>query len=235
MAQDPSSDGAPEITCLIVDDHEVVREGLRLSLSRAPHIRVIGEASDGASAVSLAERRKPHVVIMDVRMPGMDGLEATRRVLTAREETRVLILTTFDLDEYVYDAMRAGASGFLLKSAPPEQLVQAIRIVAGGEALLAPSITRRLVEQFVRRPRPGSAPPQLEELTERELHVFKLIARGLSNAEIADALFLSEGTVKTHVNRILRKLGLRDRVQVVVLAFESGLVQPGAADEPAGR
>jgi DNA-binding NarL/FixJ family response regulator len=223
------------IRVLIADDEALVRGGIRMILDAQGDLDVVGEAAEGSEAVEQARGLHPDVLLMDIRMPGMDGLEATRRVLTASEETRVLILTTFDLDEYLYDAMRAGASGFLLKSAPPEQLVQAIRIVAGGEALLAPSITRRLVQQFVRRPRPGSVPPQLDELTEREHHVFKLIARGLSNAEIAEVLFLSEGTVKTHVNRILRKLSLRDRVQVVVLAFESGLVEPGATGESAER
>jgi DNA-binding NarL/FixJ family response regulator len=222
------------IRVLIADDEALVRGGIRMILHAQRDMEVVGEAADGHAAVEGARRVRPDIVLMDIRMPGMDGLEATRRVLLASGETRVLVLTTFDLDEYLYDAMRAGASGFLLKSAPPEQLVQAVRIVAGGEALLAPSITRRLVEQFVRRPRPGSAPPELGELTERELEVFKLIARGLSNAEIANALFLSEGTVKTHVNRILRKLGLRDRVQAVVLAFESGLVEPGADEGKSG-
>jgi DNA-binding NarL/FixJ family response regulator len=221
---------ADEITVLIVDDHEVVREGLRLSLSRAPHIRVVGEAADGASAVTLAARRKPDVVIMDVRMPDVDGIQATREILAAAGEDHpiaVLMLTTFDLNEYVYESLRAGASGFLLKDVPPEQLIAAVRVVAAGDALIAPGVTKRLIEQFVRTA-PASEPPAgFQQLTGRELEVLGLIARGLSNGEIAAELVLSEATVKTHVKRVLRKLGVRDRVHAVVAAYEAGLVAPG--------
>ncbi|MDQ3823426.1 MAG: response regulator transcription factor [Actinomycetota bacterium] len=191
-------------------------------------IEVVAEAGDGREALACARDLEPDVVLMDIRMPELDGLEATRRLLRGDGATRVLILTTFDADEYVYEAMKSGASGFLLKDVRPEQLAEAVRVVAAGESLLAPTITRRLIEQFVRRPPPGSArPPALEELTDRELDVLMLVARGLSNAEIAQELVLTEATVKTHVTHILTKLGLRDRVQAVVLAYESGLVQPG--------
>ena len=202
-------------------------------LGAQPDISIAGEAADGRQALEQARSLRPDVMLIDIRMPELDGLEVTRRLLTTSGPApRVLVLTTFDLDEYVYEAMRAGASGFLLKSVPPEQLVSAVRIVAAGDALLAPSITRRLIEQFVRRPPPTSArPAQLDELTARELDVLKLITRGLSNAEIGAQLFVSEGTVKTHVNRILRKLDLRDRVQAVVLAYETGFVQPGLEGE----
>jgi DNA-binding NarL/FixJ family response regulator len=219
------------INVLIVDDQPVVRAGVRLLIETEEDMKVAGEAGDGREAVERARLVRPDVVLMDVRMPGLDGIEATRRLLAAGDGPRVLVLTTFDLDEYVYDALRAGASGFLLKSAPPERIIEAIRTVAAGEALLAPEVTRRLIEEFVSRPRPpGGRPPETGELTERELEVLEQIARGRSNAEIATAFFLSEGTVKTHVNRILRKLGLRDRVHVVVYAYESGLIQPGRID-----
>jgi len=215
---------------LIVDDQSLVRTGFRMILEAEEDIEVIGEAGDGAEAVAEARRLSPDVVLMDVRMPEMDGIEATRRLLENGDSaTKVVMLTTFDMDEYVYDALRAGASGFLLKDVPPEQLVNGIRAIASGDALLAPSVTRRVVEEFVRRP-PDSlrtAPPELEELTAREFEVLKLIARGLSNAEIAQELVVSETTVKTHVAHVLMKLNLRDRVQAVVLAYESGLVQPG--------
>ena len=215
---------------LIADDQELVRAGFRLILERNG-FEVVGEAANGAAAVELAQALHPDVVFMDVRMPELDGIEATRRLLVHDARARVLILTTFDADRYVYDAMRAGASGFLLKDVRPEQLADAIRVVAGGEALLAPAITRRLIEQFVRRPAPGSrAPEALDALTERELDVLRLVARGSSNGEIGEALFVSETTVKTHVTHILTKLGLRDRVQAVVLAYESGLVAPGERD-----
>ena len=197
-------------------------------------MEVIGEAEDGRQAVEAARELRPDVVLMDIRMPGFDGIEATRRLAEAGSDSRVLVLTTFDLDEYVYEAMRAGASGFLLKDVPREQLVAGIRVVAGGESLLAPAITRRLIEQFVRRPPPGVVvPPGLEELSDRELEVLRQLARGMSNAEIAKALFVGAATVKTHVARILQKLDLRDRVQAVVLAYEAGLVQAGerSADE----
>jgi DNA-binding NarL/FixJ family response regulator len=189
---------------------------------------VVGEAGDGSEAVAIARELRPDVVLMDVRMPGVDGIEATRRLLRDGDAPRVLMLTTFDLDEYLYEAMRAGASGFLLKDAPRDQLVGAVRTVAAGDALLAPALLRRLIEDFVRRPAPGArSRPELDELTERELEVLTLIARGLANAEIAARLFVSEATVRTHVTHILAKLGLRDRVQAVVLAYETGLVQPG--------
>jgi DNA-binding NarL/FixJ family response regulator len=216
------------IRVLIADDQALVRGGFRMILDAQKDIEVVGEAGDGHEALQRAREIKPDIVLMDIRMPELDGLEATRRMLVGDGGPRVLILTTFDADEYVYEAMKAGASGFLLKDVRPEQLAEAVRIVAAGEALLAPAITRRLVEQFVRRPPPGSAKPaELAELTERELDVLRLVARGLSNAEIASSLFLTEATVKTHLTHILAKLNLRDRVQAVVLAYESGLVQPG--------
>ena len=218
------------VKVLIVDDQSLVRAGFRMILDAEPDIEVVGEAADGLEAVLAARETEPDVILMDVRMPNVDGLEATRRLLDGRDEgPRILILTTFDLDEYVYEALRAGASGFMLKDTPPEELVEAIMIVARGDALLAPSITRRVIEEFVRRP-PASArkaPPELEELTTRELEMLRFIARGLSNAEIAKAAFVSETTVKTHVAHILMKLRLRDRVQAVVYAYENGVVQPG--------
>jgi DNA-binding NarL/FixJ family response regulator len=196
-------------------------------LDAQPDIEVVGEASDGREAIALARELTPDVVLMDVRMPVLDGIEATRELTRDGDRSRVLMLTTFDLDEHVYDAIRAGASGFLLKDVPPAELAHAVRVVAAGETLLAPTITRRLVEEFVRRPPPGRRSEQLEDLTERELEVLQLVARGLSNGEIAEQLVLGETTVKTHVTRILSKLDLRDRVQAVVLAYESGLVTPG--------
>ncbi len=216
------------IRVLLADDQELVRSGFRLILELADGIEVVGEAADGREAVRLAKELQPDVVLMDVRMPELDGIEATRRLRQAGVEVRVLVLTTFDLDEYVYAAMRAGASGFLLKDAPREQLVTAVRTVARGEALLAPAVTRRLIERFVDRPAPVEAAPALAELSARELEVLRLVARGLSNAEIADELVIGEATVKTHVAHILRKLGLRDRVQAVVLAYESRIVEPGS-------
>jgi DNA-binding NarL/FixJ family response regulator len=215
------------IRVLVADDQALVRGGFRMILDAQPDIDVVGEAADGREAIRLAHECEADVVLMDVRMPGMDGIEATAE-LARNGGPRVLMLTTFDLDEYVYDAIRAGASGFLLKDVPPAELAHAVRVVAAGETLLAPAITRRLVEEFVRRPPPGKRPPQLDELTERELEVLTLVARGLSNAEIAARLVLGETTVKTHVTRILSKLDLRDRVQAVVLAYESGLVTPRA-------
>jgi DNA-binding NarL/FixJ family response regulator len=216
------------IRVLIADDQALVRSGFRLILEAQKDIEVVGEADDGREAIELARGLRPDVVLMDIRMPALDGLEATRRLLADGEAPRVLMLTTFGEDEYVYDAMKAGASGFLLKDIRPEQLAEAVRIVAAGDALLSPAITRRLIEEFVRRPPPGSSPPaELSQLTERELEVLKLIARGLSNAEIASTLYLSEATVKTHITHVLTKLNLRNRVQAVVLAYESGLVQAG--------
>jgi DNA-binding NarL/FixJ family response regulator len=221
------------ITILVVDDEALLRGAFRTMLETEDDLEVIGEAADGREAIEQARLRKPEVVLMDVRMPGMDGIEATRRLLEQGSTSRVLILTTFDLDEYVYEAMRAGASGFMLKNSPPDQLAAAIRTVAAGEALLAPTVTRRLIEEFVRRPRVGAGEEsELSDLTERELEVLKLIARGLSNAEIAGQLMVSEATVRTHVNRILSKLGVRDRTQAAVRAYESGLVQPGRAAGP---
>jgi DNA-binding NarL/FixJ family response regulator len=215
---------------LIVDDQALVRAGFRMILDAEKDMEVVGEAADGREAVAEARRLRPDVVLMDVRMPDVDGIEATRRLLGEHGSmAKILMLTTFDMDEYVYDALRVGASGFLLKDVPPEQLVDGIRAVAKGDALLAPSVTRRVIEEFVRRP-PASLrtlPPKLQELTARELEVLKLIARGLSNAEIATQLFVSEATVKTHVAHVLMKLHLRDRVQAVVTAYESGLVEPG--------
>jgi DNA-binding NarL/FixJ family response regulator len=216
------------IRVLIADDQALVRGGFRMILDAQQDIEVVGEAADGLQALARARELGPDVILMDIRMPELDGLQATRRLLQEDGSTRVLILTTFDLDEYVYEAMKAGASGFLVKDVRPEQLAHAVRAVATGDTLLAPAITRRLIEQFVRRPAPTSgAPANLSELSERELEVLTHIARGLSNGEIAQALFVTEATVKTHVTHILTKLTLRDRVQAVVLAYESGLVRPG--------
>jgi len=217
------------IRVLLADDQAMVRAGFRLILSAEPDITVLGEAADGAEAVTAARRLRPDVTLMDVRMPRLDGIAATRR-LAAEDPpvTRVVVLTTFDVDSHVYDALRAGASGFLLKNAPPEELVQAIRLVAAGGALLDPAVTRRVIEEFARSPAPGPAPPALNGLTEREREVLQLIAQGLSNAEVAATLVVSEATAKTHVARILAKLHLRDRVQAVVFAYEHGLVRPGA-------
>ena len=217
--------GAPRV--VIADDQTLVRGGFRLILGSAG-IPVVAEAADGREAIAATLRHQPDVVLMDIRMPEMDGLEATRRIAAARSDVRIIILTTFDLDQYVYAALAAGASGFLLKDVSPEHLIAAVRLVRCGDALLAPSITRRLVERFAPRS-PGPAGTGLSALTPRELEVLGLIARGLSNAELAAALTLSEATVKTHVARILGKLQLRDRVQAVVLAYETGLVSPGSA------
>jgi len=222
------------IRILLADDQALVRAGFRMILDAEPEMEVVAEASDGREAIDQARATRPDVVLMDIRMPELDGLEATRRILAATPEDagpKVLILTTFDHDEYVYEALRAGASGFLLKDTPPEQLVSAIHVVAAGDALLSPSVTRQVISEFVKGagPRPEAQFPRLRQLTAREREVLTLIARGLSNAEIARTLFVSETTVKTHVARILMKLDLRDRVQAVVLAYEAGVVQPGEA------
>jgi DNA-binding NarL/FixJ family response regulator len=217
------------IRVLLADDQAMVRAGFRLILSSEPDVTVVGEAADGVEAVAAARRLRPDVTLMDVRMPRMDGIAATRRLLAEEPvPTRVVVLTTFDVDSHVYDALRAGASGFLLKNAPPEELVQAIRVVAAGGALLDPAVTRRVIEEFARSPAPGPPPRAVADLTERELEVLHLVAQGLSNAEVAASLVVSEATVKTHVARMLAKLGLRDRVQAVVFAYERGLVRPGA-------
>jgi DNA-binding NarL/FixJ family response regulator len=217
------------IRVLVADDQSMVRAGFRMLLSREDDIEVVAEASNGLEAIDKATRFRPTVVLMDIRMPELDGLEATRRILATDEGARILILTTFDLDEYVYEALRAGASGFVLKDDPPEQLLSAIRTVAGGDALLSPAVTKRVIERFARIPQPAPPPKQLDELTDRELDVFRLIARGLSNAEIGQELFISDTTVKTHITHILQKLDLRDRVQAVVLAYESGVMEDRAA------
>lgn len=216
------------IRVLIVDDQALMRGGFRMILDAQDDIEVIGEAVDGRDAIEQSHQLHPDVVVMDVRMPAMDGIEATRQLTESDSPARVLILTTFDLDEYVYGALKAGASGFLLKDRPPEELVAAVRVVASGEALLAPSVTRRLIEEFAKRPKEPTPPEVLDDLTHREREVMALMAQGLSNTEIAARLFVAETTVKTHVGRILQKLQLRDRAQAVVLAYESGLVQRGS-------
>jgi DNA-binding NarL/FixJ family response regulator len=213
---------------VIADDQTLVRDGFRMILAAQADLEVLAEAGDGEAAVACVAEHRPDVVLMDVRMPKLDGIEATRRIVELALPTRVLVLTTFDTEEVVYDAMKAGASGFLLKSAPTARLLDAVRTISAGDALLEPSITRRLIEDFVRRPPPGqTVPPEAGRLTDRELEVLRLIARGLSNSEIAAQLVVSEATVKSHVNRLLTKLALRDRVQAVVLAYECGLVRPG--------
>jgi DNA-binding NarL/FixJ family response regulator len=220
------------VRVLLVDDQQLIRAGFRMILDAEEDIEVVGECADGTQAIDSVKRFKPNVVLMDIRMPEMDGIEATRRIIQSDGDppVRVLMLTTFDLDEYVYDALRAGASGFLLKDTPADQLVDGIRQVAAGEALLAPSVTRRLIEEFSKGPRNrAEKPASVDDLTPRELEVFTLMARGMSNHEIAESLVVSETTVKTHVARVLMKLGVRDRVQAVVLAYESGLVSPGEA------
>ena len=217
------------IRVLIADDQALVRDGFGMILDAQPDIEVVGGAADGREALEMARALAPDVILMDIRMPGVDGIEATRRLMAeASSGPRILMLTTFDQDEYLYAAMKAGASGFLLKDVRREELVDAVRVIAGGDALLAPALTRRLIEDFVRRPPPGAAPAGVvAELTDRETDVLRLVARGLSNAEIAAELVVSDATVKTHVARILSKLGVRDRIQAVVLAYESGFVQPG--------
>ncbi len=217
------------IAVLIADDQAMVRSGFRMVLSAEADIEVVAEAGDGEQAVASARRTRPDVVLMDIRMPRLDGIEATRRLLAGDGHLpRVLMLTTFDLDDYVYESLQAGASGFLLKNAPAEQLIDAIRIVAGGDGLLAPTVTRRVIEEFVRRPRPGARPAVLDELTSREREVLDLLARGRTNHEIAEMLVITLGTAKTHVARVLQKLDLRDRVQAVIFAYEHGLIQPAA-------
>jgi DNA-binding NarL/FixJ family response regulator len=220
--------GIVSIRVLLVDDQAMVRAGLRMIVEAEPDMEVAGEAEDGLSAISGVINLQPDVVLMDIQMPAMDGLEATRRILDSenRTNTRVLILTTFERDEYIFKALSLGASGFILKNAPPEDLITAIRTVAEGNALLAPSVTRRVIAEFTRQPVFDSRKDELERLTEREIEVLRLVARGQSNAEIADQLVVGEATVKTHVSNMLTKLGLRDRVQAVVFAYEIGLVQP---------
>ncbi|WP_328469602.1 response regulator transcription factor [Actinoplanes sp. NBC_00393] len=216
------------IRVLVADDHALIRSGLAGMLGAQPDITIVGEASDGAEAVRATADLSPDVVMMDIRMPKMDGIEATRRITGRPDAPHVLVLTTFDLDEYVYDALHAGAAGFLLKDAPPGQLAEAVRTVAAGDALLAPAVTRRLISRYMRVPPPAAAAARAtDRLTERELEVLRLVARGLSNAELAVRLHLSDATVKTHVSRVLTKLDLRDRVQAVVYAYEQGLVVPG--------
>jgi DNA-binding NarL/FixJ family response regulator len=232
-----SGPGRPDdpIRIVIADDQQLVRTGFRLILNAEPDLAVVAEAGDGLEAVEVVGRERPDVVLMDIRMPELDGIEATRRILDGGIATKVLMLTTFDLNEYVYEALRAGASGFLLKDTPAEQLAEGVRVIAQGDALLAPSVTRRLLDEFARpaavtaEPAAPAPPPGMDELTARELEVFRLLARGRSNAEIAQELVVSETTVKTHVARVLMKLGVRDRVQAVVLAYESGIVGPQAA------
>jgi len=215
------------IRVLVADDQALMRTGFRMILDAQDDIEVVGEAIDGEDAIRQYERLYPDVVVMDVRMPTLDGIRATERLTAVDPPARVLILTTFDLDQYVYEALRAGASGFLLKDRPSEELVAAVRVIAAGEALLAPSVTRRLIEEFARRPVAAAPPEGVDELTEREREVLVLMAQGLSNAEIAGSLHVAQTTVKTHVGRVLQKLRLRDRAQAVVLAYESGLVHPG--------
>jgi DNA-binding NarL/FixJ family response regulator len=221
------------IRVLVVDDQSMVRAGFRMLLAGEQEIEVVAEASNGLEAVDKASRFHPSVVLMDIRMPELDGLEATRRILAADAGARILILTTFDLDEYVYEALAAGASGFVLKDDPPEQLIAAIRTVAAGDALLSPAVTKRVIKQFARLPH-AEQPQGFDELTAREVEVFRLLADGLSNPEIAQELFISETTVKTHVTHILQKLGLRDRVQAVVLAYQAGLFAQDAEPTPGG-
>lgn len=217
------------IRALLADDQALVRAGFGALLNAEPDIEIVGEAGDGADAVRLAERLRPDVVLMDIRMPGLDGLEATRRITSNERlaEVRIIMLTTFDLDEYVFEAIRSGASGFLVKDSEPVDLIRAVRVIAGGEALLSPSVTRRLIAEFASRARQPPSGPGLDQLTDREREVVALVAAGLSNDEIAERLFLSPLTAKTHVSRAMIKLGVRDRAQLVVLAYESGLVRPG--------
>jgi DNA-binding NarL/FixJ family response regulator len=226
------------ISVVLVDDQAMVRAGFRMILEAAGDVDITGEASDGGQAVETTRRLRPDVVLMDIQMPGVDGLEATRRIVREVEIlSRVVILTTFERDDYIFEALRAGASGFLLKNAPPEELVHAVRVVAAGDALLAPSVTRHVIESYARRPTRGGDEAALGRLTDREREVLKLMATGKSNAELATQLYLGEGTVKTHVSNVLAKLGVRDRMQAVVFAYESGLVEPGSSrsDGPTGQ
>lgn len=216
------------IRVMLVDDHQLVRSGFAMILGAEDGIDVVGEAADGATAVSMVERLRPDVVLMDVQMPTLDGLEATRRITANGSHTQVVILTTFDRDDYLFDSLRAGAAGFLLKNSPPEHLIDAVRVVASGEGLLSPTVTRRVLATFAAGPAPVDRSPDLDRLTEREHEVLRLLAAGLTNAEVAERLYLGEATVKTHVSNVLMKLGLRDRVQAVVFAYESGLITPGA-------
>jgi len=218
------------VRVVIADDEALVRGGLRLIVDAAPDMEVVGEAGDGAEALRLVRELEPDVILMDVQMPMTDGIESTLRIAQSGVRTNVLILTTFNRDDYLYDAMKAGASGYLLKSSPPEQLVNAVRVVATGDALLSPAITRRLIDEYTGRPRSGTPPAEFDTLTEREIDVLLLIASGASNAEIAEQIFVAESTVKSHINRILSKLGARDRVQLVIKTYESGLVRPGEMD-----
>ena len=218
---------SPAIRVVLADDQDLVRTGFRMILESEPGIEVVGQAADGDEAVRVAQRLRPDLVLMDIQMPGVDGLTATRRILTVAPDVRVLILTTFERDDYIFDAVRAGASGFLLKNAPPEDLIRAVHVVADGEALLAPSVTRRVMARLADQPERPGLDEELRFLTEREVEVLRLMALGLSNAEIANELVLGESTVKTHVNRVFAKLALRDRVQAVILAYDLGLVQPG--------
>jgi DNA-binding NarL/FixJ family response regulator len=236
MMTDAAQHPGDTVTVLIADDQALVRAGFRAILEAQPGIRVIGEAADGRAAIDLVRRRRPSIVLMDIQMPDIDGLEAARRILAEvdpEHPVAILMLTTFDLNEYVYDALRAGASGFLLKDVPPEQLIAAVRVVAAGDALIAPTITKRLIEQFARTAPPRLAPSQFALLTPREFEIFTLIGRGLSNGEIATSLTLSQATVKTHVKRVLSKLDLRDRIHAVVLAYETGIVTPGHSNRDA--
>ncbi len=223
------------IRVMLVDDQQMVRAGFRMILDAEPGITVVGEAADGLEATKMVDRAQPHVILMDVRMPRMDGIEACLQICAVADNAaRIMMLTTFDLDEYVHAALRAGASGFMLKDAPAEQLVEGIKVIANGDALLAPSVTQALIDEIARRPvGQPDAFPGIDQLTVRELDVVKLMARGMSNSEIATELFLGEATIKTHVGRILAKLGVRDRVQAVVAAYESGLVSPGDSSPPA--
>jgi DNA-binding NarL/FixJ family response regulator len=222
----------PSVRIVVADDHEVVRAGFAALLETQPDFTVLGTASDGAEAVQISRELRPDVILMDVRMPGTDGIEATRQLVGGAGGPRVIILTTFDLDEYVYDALRAGASGFLLKDVTAERLFDAVRVVAGGQALLAPTVTRRLISEFARlRPAVPARSAAVAELTARETEVLRLLAEGLSNPEIAGRLVITEETVKTHVSRVLHKLALRDRAQAVVIAYESGLVRPGSSQQ----